>query len=143
MVQGYNPQVVVTKSLVPWFDERIQDSQLGWQLHTENMHAAGMGFIVHPEAFLVKQPLLDKLSDSYNSAAQKADVSRATMHHPSLCLSVCLSPSSSVVHAAWGPVTCPTTEIFKLMYLFWTSVICLASQLLYGWLAGGAHIHLL
>lgn len=81
--------MVVSKRLVPWFDERIQDSQMGRQLHLEHMHASGLGFVVHPHAFIVKQPVLDGLPHQLTKQILQADVRL-----------VCLCPVAlSVPHA--------------------------------------------
>ena len=74
-LQGYQPHVVVSKRLLPWFDERIYDGVMGRQLHMEHMHSAGLGFVVHPHAFLMKQPMLDKLLQPASEGALHADVS--------------------------------------------------------------------
>ncbi len=74
-LQGYAPRVVVSKALVPWFDERVQDGNLGRQLHIEHMQSAGLGFVVHPNAFLVKQAVLGQLLQLPSEATQQADVS--------------------------------------------------------------------
>ena len=57
-MQGYEPQVVLSKRVMPWFDERIYDSSLGRQLYREHLHALGQGFVVHPAAFIMIQPFL-------------------------------------------------------------------------------------
>ncbi|KAL0023531.1 hypothetical protein WJX79_009175 [Trebouxia sp. C0005] len=71
--KGYTPHVVVSKTLIPWFDERIQDSELGRQLHIELMQSAGLGFVVHPNGFLVKQAVMGQLLQPPSEAAQQAD----------------------------------------------------------------------
>jgi len=74
-LQGYTPHVVVSKTLITWYDERIHDSDLGRQLHIEHMQSAGLGFVVHPNAFLVKQAVQGQLLQPPSEATQQADVS--------------------------------------------------------------------
>lgn len=57
-LQGYEPQVVLSKRVMPWFDERIHDGSLGRRLYGEHLHALGQGFVVHPTAFTMDQPFL-------------------------------------------------------------------------------------
>ncbi|KAL0022572.1 hypothetical protein WJX77_004978 [Trebouxia sp. C0004] len=71
--KGYAPHVVVSKPLIPWFDERIHDGALGRQLHIEHMQSDGLGFVVHPSAFLVKQSLQDQLLQLPSEAVQQAE----------------------------------------------------------------------
>ena len=75
IVQGYEPHVVLSKQLMPWFDERIHNSSLGRRLFGEHLHALGQGFVVHPSAFVLRQPLLGTAPPAaINQKAQKADV---------------------------------------------------------------------
>ena len=61
---------------MPWFDERIHNSSLGRRLYGEHVHALGQGFMVHPSAFILHQPLLGTaLTALFNQRAQQADVS--------------------------------------------------------------------
>ena len=61
-LQGYEPLVVLSKRVMPWFDERIHDSSLGSLLYGEHLHASGLGFVVHPTAFAMRQQPLGKVS---------------------------------------------------------------------------------
>ena len=79
-MQDYEPLVIVPKKVVPWFDERIQDAHVGQQLHLQHMHALGLGFVVHPSAFVVRQPLFS--SAVYNSS-QQVHQSSQTINIPS------------------------------------------------------------
>ena len=74
-LQGYAPLVVVPKKAVPWFDERIHDGNLGRQMHLQHMHALGLGFVVHPDAFVVKQPAVSSTVQQDGRLLQQAVVS--------------------------------------------------------------------
>ena len=45
---------MVSKQHIPWFDERIQSAVLGRSLQVQHMHAKGLGFVVHPLAYIVQ-----------------------------------------------------------------------------------------
>ena len=55
-LQGYEPYVLVTKNLVPWYDERFTGYLEDKILHIQNMVSMGFSFAVHPEAFVVHYP---------------------------------------------------------------------------------------
>ena len=60
---------------MPWFDERIYNSSLGIRLFGEHLHALGQGFVVHPSAFILRQPLSETAPPAAdNHKAQKTDV---------------------------------------------------------------------
>lgn len=58
-MQGYVPSIVVSRKHTAWFDERIYSAPLGRALHLEHMHARGLGFVVHPAAYIVEQQQFD------------------------------------------------------------------------------------
>lgn len=72
-LQGYTPYVVVSKQFIPWFDEHITSGPLGRCLHLEHMHAKGLGFVVHPSAFIVQPAGMD-ISQALSNTDQKSDV---------------------------------------------------------------------
>ena len=76
-LQGYAPLVVVPKKAVPWFDERIHDGNLGRQMHLQHMHALGLGFVVHPDAFVVKQPAVSSTVQQDSGQLQQAGLDSA------------------------------------------------------------------
>lgn len=74
-LQGYEPQVVLSKRVMPWFDERIYDSSLGRRLYGEHLHALGQGFVVHPTAFVMIQPSLNPVPvAAVNQKIEQEDV---------------------------------------------------------------------
>ena len=77
--------MVLSKRQMPWYDERIHDGSLGRQLHVEHLHALKFGFVVHPTAFLVRQPLLEDAQPAAKLKTDQADVSHDFM--PS-CISI-------------------------------------------------------
>lgn len=75
-LQGYEPHVVLSKRVMPWFDERIHDGSLGRRLYGKHLHALGQGFVVHPSAFILQQPLLGNAPPAaVNVQVKQADVS--------------------------------------------------------------------
>ena len=85
-LQGYEPQVVLSKRVMPWFDERIRDSSLGRRLYGEHLHALGQGFVVHPSAFILRQPLLGTAPPAaVNAHVKQADV-RSIIMRPACIL---------------------------------------------------------
>ena len=105
--------MVVSKRLLPWFDERIHDSVVGRQLHLEHMHSAGLGFVVHPHAFLMKQPVLDKLLQPASEEALHADVSCLQAIPQSHCC--CVEFTYSTV---WG----------RICYIAYMQATCMSSH---------------
>ena len=89
--------MVVSKRLLPWYDERIHDGIMGRQLHMEHMHSAGLGFVVHPHAFLMKQPVLDKLLQPASEEALHADVSYTPWQSVPLLHCCCVEFTYSMV----------------------------------------------
>lgn len=55
-MQGYEPYVLVSKSLVPWYDERFTGYLEDKVVHIQTMNSMGFRFAVHPEAFVVHYP---------------------------------------------------------------------------------------
>ena len=56
MMQGFEPYVVVSKKLVPWYDERFTGYLEDKVVHIQTMVHMGFSFAVHPSAFLVHYP---------------------------------------------------------------------------------------
>ena len=55
-VQGFEPYVLVSKKLVPWYDERFTGYLEDKVVHIQTMVNMGFSFAVHPSAFLVHYP---------------------------------------------------------------------------------------
>lgn len=58
-MQGFEPYVLVSKTKVPWYDERFTGYLGNKILHTQTMVYWGFGFAVHPNVFLVHYPHSD------------------------------------------------------------------------------------
>lgn len=56
MVQGFEPYVLVSKRLVPWYDERFTGYLEDKVVHIQTMVHMGFSFAVHPSAFVVHYP---------------------------------------------------------------------------------------
>lgn len=56
MVQGFEPYVLVSKRLVPWYDERFTGYLEDKVVHIQTMVHMGFTFAVHPSAFVVHYP---------------------------------------------------------------------------------------
>ena len=76
-VQGYEPYVLVSKDLVPWYDERFTGYLEDKVVHIQTMVSMGFSFVVHPEAFVVHYP-------HPNSRDQQLVKSTSLMHEVSL-----------------------------------------------------------
>ena len=52
-MQGFEPYVLVSKKLVPWYDERFTGYLEDKVVHIQTMVHMGFSFAVHPTAFVV------------------------------------------------------------------------------------------
>lgn len=55
-MQGFEPYVLVSKKLVPWYDERFTGYLEDKVVHIQTMLHMGFSFAVHPNAFVVHYP---------------------------------------------------------------------------------------
>ena len=55
-MQGFEPYVLVSKKLVPWYDERFTGYLEDKVVHIQTMVHMGFSFAVHPKAFVVHYP---------------------------------------------------------------------------------------
>ena len=55
-MQGFEPYVLVSKDLVPWYDERFTGYLEDKVVHIQHMVHMGFSFAVHPEVFVVHYP---------------------------------------------------------------------------------------
>ncbi|DBA65541.1 TPA: hypothetical protein ACH3X2_003151 [Trebouxia sp. C0005] len=53
---GFEPYVLVSKALVPWYDERFTGYLEDKVVHIQHMVHMGFSFAVHPEVFVVHYP---------------------------------------------------------------------------------------
>ncbi|DBB15299.1 hypothetical protein WJX82_003966 [Trebouxia sp. C0006] len=67
---GFEPYVLVSKALVPWYDERFTGYLEDKVVHIQHMVHMGFSFAVHPEAFVVHYPH----EDSKDQGLVKASV---------------------------------------------------------------------
>ena len=56
VTQGFEPYVVVSKRLVPWYDERFTGYLEDKVVHIQTMVHQGFTFAVHPGVFVVHYP---------------------------------------------------------------------------------------
>ncbi len=54
--EGYEPYVIVQRSMVPWYDERFKGYRKNKVVHLMHMHHLGMQFVVTPRAWVVHVP---------------------------------------------------------------------------------------
>lgn len=63
---GYEPYVLVSRSMVPLYDERFRGYGFDKVMHIWQMHVQGFHFVMHPSAFVVHRP--HKPSAGYKAA---------------------------------------------------------------------------
>lgn len=56
MLQGFEPYVIVQRSMVPWYDERFKGYRKNKVVHLMHMHHLGMSFVVTPRGWVVHVP---------------------------------------------------------------------------------------
>ena len=105
-MQGYEPYVLVSKDLVPWYDERFTGYLEDKVVHIQTMVSMGFSFAVHPGAFVVHYP-------HPNSRDQQLVKSTSLMHEVSLEFrqrKLCVDPSShaqTIVSIGFGAIMHP------------------------------------
>lgn len=91
---------MVSKRHIPWFDERIQSAALGRSLQVQHMHAKGLGFVVHPGAYIMQPATSQDGSQAWSSTVEASDV-RAWLCLTSLSCSTPLPPCCGFQNSAW------------------------------------------
>ena len=80
-LQGFEPYVFVSKSLVPWYDERFTGYLEDKVVHIQTMVHMGFGFAVHSGAFVVHYPHPDSKDQALvKSTSLMHEVSHLTAH---------------------------------------------------------------
>ena len=95
-MQGFEPYVLVSKKLVPWYDEQFTGYLEDKVVHIQTMVHMGFSFAVHPSAFVVHYPHPDSKDQALvKSTGLMQEVTAAFL--PGLLLvfaAFCLWPSA-------------------------------------------------
>lgn len=72
---------MVSRHHMPWFDECVQSAALGRSLIVEHMHAKGLGFVVHPLAYILQSAAPQEASQADFHASMRSDVRHPLVAH--------------------------------------------------------------
>lgn len=92
-MQGFEPYVLVSKTKVPWYDERFTGYLENKILHTQTMVYSGFDFAVHPDAFLVHYP--------HSKSEHETLVKSTGLQHEVTVVCVCCSEMVPAVISEW------------------------------------------